>query len=59
MKKSIITLMLIVGLTNHIQASSILEPILRFLVQGTVKLTTMSTDDKLNENNQTKEKKKK
>lgn len=51
--------MLIVGLTNHIQASSILEPILRFLVQGTVKLTTMSTDDKLNENNQTKEKKKK
>ena len=55
MKKSIITIMLLIGLTNNIQASSLLKPIIKLLVKGTTMIFTDSTKD----NNQTKKEKKK
>jgi len=55
MKKSIITIMLLIGLTNNIQAGSLLKPIIKLLVKGTTMIFTDSTKD----NNQTKKEKKK
>jgi len=55
MKKSIITIMLLIGLTNNIQAGSLLKPIIKLLVKG----TTMIFIDSNKDNNQTKKEKKK
>jgi len=55
MKKSIITIMILIGLTNNIQAGSLLKPIIKLLVKGTTMIFADSTKD----NNQTKKEKKK
>jgi len=54
MKKSIMTIVLIVGLTNNLQAGSLLKPMLKLLVKGTDKIISRITFDDINENNQTR-----
>jgi len=53
MKNSIIIIMLLIGLTNNIQAGSLLEPILEILVKGTGKVISIIIADDSNETNQT------
>ena len=55
MKKSIMTIILIVSLTNTLQARSLLEPIIEFIFAGIKKVIIFHPS---NENNQTKSKKK-